>query len=334
MEATLNPGPDHDRRAVIAGLCAVTAGWGGQTAAQEPEAPSGPPQIRLLSNLFTRVGAAVTLNNQGPFSFVIDTGAGSTAVADTVAEQLGLPARAPLLVHGIASATLTPSVEVERLAIGGFGFHDLRCPVLPRAHLAADGLLGLDVLDRFRLSFDVVRQTADLSLRGVRVVMGGDADTGSRLTRLTTRSVRGRYGQMILTQTEVDGQRVDSFIDSGAQYSIGNLALRQAIGARRPDRRLQTRPVPVYSVTGQRVLAELGLVQELRLGGSRLGVTPLLFADLHVFETLGLADRPALLIGADLLSRFRLVTLDFPNNRVSLRGLRRQSTRPLDLPNG
>jgi hypothetical protein len=71
-------------------------------------------------------------------------------------------------------------------------------------------------------------------------------------------------------------------------------------------------------------------VEDLRLGGARLGPTPLLFADLHCFSTLELADRPALLIGADLLGRFRRVILDFPQGTVTFEGLRRQTTRTIE----
>ena len=54
-----------------------------------------------------------------------------------------------------------------------------------------------------------------------------------------------------------------------------------------------------------------------------LGTTPLLFADLHAFRVLDLADRPALLMGADLLTRFRQVGLDYGRNRMIFSGLRR-----------
>ena len=58
----------------------------------------------------------------------------------------------------------------------------------------------------------------------------------------------------------------------------------------------------------------------------------MLFADLHCFETLGLSGRPALLIGADLLGRFREVTLDFPGNTVVFEGLRRRTGNRLEIP--
>jgi hypothetical protein len=62
-------------------------------------------------------------------------------------------------------------------------------------------------------------------------------------------------------------------------------------------------------------------VRRLELGGRDLGETPLLFADLHAFAALGLTDGPALLIGADLLQRFRTVVLDFGSGSLSLRGV-------------
>jgi predicted aspartyl protease len=321
-----------DRRVLLAGLGALglPAGPAAAQDAVDPLVENRP--IQLLSNLFTRVGAAVTVNGIGPYTFVIDTGAGTTSIADTLADRLQLPPLQSVLVHGITEARVTRSVAINRLQLSGLGFRNLTCPVFPRDQLGADGLIGLDVLDRFRLKFNVVRRTATLNVRGVSVVMGGDMVTGSRLRREGMRSVRGRFGQMIMTQVSVEGQQTAAFIDSGAQYSIGNMALRQAASARRSDGGRLARQVPLYGVTGQSLSADLAMVDDLRFGPQRLGPTPMLFADLHCFETLGLSGRPALLIGADLLGRFREVTLDFPGNMVVFEGLRRQTTRRLEIP--
>jgi predicted aspartyl protease len=330
---------DPDRRGLIAGLTAAIGMGGASPAAaqdipQEPEPGFDTGPIQLLTNLFTRVGAAVFINNRGPFTFVIDTGAGTTSIADTLADQLALPPLAPVLVHGITEARVTRSVAVNRLQLSGLGFRNLTCPVFSRDQLGADGLIGLDVLGRFRLRFDVMRRSASLTMRGVAIIMGGDVQTGSRIRRDGLRAVTGRFGQMMLTQVTVDGQPTVAFIDSGAQYSIGNLALQRAIAARRRDGGRLSRTVPIYGVTGQSLSAELARVDDLRLGATRLGATPMLFADLHCFQTLGLGDRPALLIGADLLGRFREVTLDFPADTVTFTGLRRPTTRTLELPAG
>ncbi|MDP1777268.1 MAG: retropepsin-like aspartic protease, partial [Brevundimonas sp.] len=177
-----------DRRGLIAGLTAavgVGAGWpaAAQDTPQDAE-PEGEAQpIQLLTNLFTRVGAAVFINNRGPFTFVIDTGAGATSIADSLADQLALPPLQPVLVHGITEARVTRSVAVSRLQLSGLGFRNLTCPVFERDQLGADGLIGLDVLGRFKLRFDVVRRAASLTMRGVAIVMGGDMQTGSRIRR-------------------------------------------------------------------------------------------------------------------------------------------------------
>lgn len=321
-----------DRRVLLAGLGAMGLPVG-PAAAQDPVAPLVEDRpIQLLSNLFTRVGAAVSINGHGPFTFVIDTGAGTTSIADTLADRLQLRPLPPVLVHGITEARMTRSVAIERLQLSGLGFRNLACPVFPRDQLGADGLIGLDVLDRFRLKFNVARRTASLNVRGVSILMGGDLVTGSRLRREGMRAGRGRFGQMIMTQITVEGQPTAAFIDSGAQYSIGNMALRQAAAARRRDGGRLARQVPLYGVTGQSLSADLAMVDDLRFGPQRLGPTPMLFADLHCFDTLGLSGRPALLIGADLLGRFREVTLDFPGNLVVFEGLRRQTNRQLEIP--
>lgn len=323
-----------DRRSLITGLGAILAGGlgGVPLAAQEAPSEEDPQQIRLLINLFTRIGAAVTVNRNGPFTFVIDTGAGRTSIADRLADRLKLEPRPPVMVHGITEARITRSVAISRLQLGGLGFRDLTCPVFPHDQLGADGLIGLDVLGRFRLRFDVARRSASLTVRGASIVIGGDSQTGTRIPRDSLRATTGRFGQLMLTQVLADGQPTIAFIDSGAQYSIGNLALRQAISVQRRDGGRLGRAIPVYGVTGQSLSAELAQVDDLRLGTHRLGATPLLFADLHSFRILDLADRPALLIGADLLGRFREVTLDFPGDSVTFSGLRRPSARTPALP--
>ena len=325
--------PVMDRRALLLG--AGTSLLAGGVAAQVPAEVTHDPSltdIQLTRNLFTRVSADVMINGQGPFSFVIDTGSVSTAIADTVARQLALPPRAPLIVHGIASAAVTPSVGVDRLNLRGLRKRALQCPVFSREQMGADGLIGLDVLDRFRLSFDTQRRAATLARVGMRISTGGVDTLGSRLPRNTVRSVRGRFGQLIMTNLQISGQTVSAFVDSGAQYSIGNQALRRVIETRRSSGLHSTKSVSVFGVTGQSIQADVARVDDLRIGHHRLGPATLLFADLYCFDTLALSGRPALLIGADLLGRFQHVAINFAGNAVTFDGVRPPSMHPLDGP--
>ena len=295
------------------GLTGLLAG--GPAFAQEPE----PGEPRLLANLLTRMALRVTINGRRGALFVLDTGAGRTCISEDLARAWALPPRAPVLVHGLTAAQQAPTVHINRLSIGGRRIPDLEAPVFPRSVLAADGLIGLDVLGRFRLDLNVSARRVQMTPSGPDVLATGLA--GHRATRLPTQerpARHGRFGTLILTGF-VEGRAVDVFVDTGAQYSIGNLALLRSVGGDPAG----LERITVYGVTGQVLAAASGHVRDMRLGTQRLGPTSLLFADLHAFQVLELIERPALLIGADLLYRFREVTLDFGRSRMAFRGLRR-----------
>ena len=296
------------------GLAGLLVGGAGVASAQEP--PEAEP--RLLANLLTRMALRVAVNGRRGAVFVLDTGAGRTVISEDLAQAWNLPPGPPVLVHGLTAAQMAPSVLIERFGVGGRRIRDLQAPVFPRAVLAADGLMGLDVLGRFRLDLNIATRRVRLTPSGPDVMAVGSA--GYRATRLPTQerpARHGRFGALILRGV-AEGREIDVFVDTGAQYSIGNMALLDAVGGDPAG----LERVTVYGVTGQLLAAASGHVRDLRLGTQRLGPTPLLFADLHAFEVLELIERPALLIGADLLYRFREVSLDFGRSRMAFRGLR------------
>ena len=61
------------------------------------------------------MSAPVMVNGQGPFDFVVDTGANRSIIATELAEQLGLPAGNPTRVHGInAERPPAPAMAAPR----------------------------------------------------------------------------------------------------------------------------------------------------------------------------------------------------------------------------
>ncbi|WBT06774.1 aspartyl protease family protein [Brevundimonas vesicularis] len=293
-------------------------------SAQSTPSPA-PGDIRLMQNLMTRMGVQVRLNDGPPEVFVIDTGAERSAVSVELAQALALPPGRPVVVHGVTAAETTPTVTVARIEIGHRRFSDLNLPVFPRDALSADGLLGLDLLSRFRLTLDMLSRRAALALSGSPgLALTRDTEIGSvRQQEVVVAGRRGRSAQLILTHVEVNGIPTAAFIDSGAQYSIGNLALMRAADIRPAVD--PARPVRMVGIVGGAVEVRTGAAQTLRLAERSLGPTPLLFADLHLFQIMELIDQPALLLGADVLSRFSRITLDYGRSRVAFGGLLRRA---------
>lgn len=278
-----------------------------------PDAAIPPPDARLLDNLLTRIGVEIEIGADRPV-FVIDTGAERTSVSDSLASRLHLVAGPDVIVHGITSAQRTPTVVLPRLEVLRRPFTNLAPPVFQHSLLGADGFLGLDVLSQFRLGLDFQRRRATLAPSGqTRFFSGVGTATARRIGpgRGGARSARG--GQLLLSSVRVGDAVIDAFIDSGAQYSVGNLRLADLAGPVATE-------VQLFGVVGQSLTAQQRTLPDLKIARRSFGPTPLLFADLHAFGVLGLSERPALLLGADLLTRFRRITLDYGVGRVAFDG--------------
>jgi hypothetical protein len=98
---------------------------------------------------------------------------------------------------------------------------------------------------------------------------------------------------------------------------MGNMALRQLAITRYPMTAFSH--MPIVSVTGQTMDADFADLPDLTFGGLTLQSWPVAFADLHVFRMWGLIDKPAIVIGVDVLSRFSTVCLDFRRDQVRFR---------------
>jgi hypothetical protein len=61
----------------------------------------------------------------------------------------------------------------------------------------------------------------------------------------------------------------------------------------------------------------VAVVPNMRIGGISFTRFGLAFADLHTFDVWGLSDKPALLVGMDLLRLFSQVSIDFSLREVT-----------------
>ena len=277
------------------------------------------------ADLAGRVTAPVRINGQGPFDFVVDTGANRTVVTRELAEALQLPPQGEAPVHGIAGVEPSATALIDELVVGSVVSRRLRAPTLSRARLGCDGLLGVDVMRNRRVRLDFVRRS--LTIDPSRAASGGPSAfdlrrTGSgALPQPTSREVtapaRYRFGQLIIIDADVAGRPVTAFLDSGSQSTVANLALRRLVLGDAADPKLRRYVTPLYSVTGQTAQGEVAVLPPLRVGGLTLRGMQAAFADLHVFDIWQLQSRPTVLIGVDVMKSFEAITLDFGRREVT-----------------
>ena len=119
---------------------------------------------------------------------------------------------------------------------------------------------------------------------------------------------------MILLDSNVNGMRVAIMLDTGTNFSIGNMALRNKLIAKKRAPELLT--ASLTSVTGGTLTGEVGRIKAVRMGRVNLIDVPVLFVDASPFAELGMADKPALLLGISALRLFDRVAIDFGRGKV------------------
>lgn len=249
-----------------------------------------------------RVVAAVEINGQGPFRFIVDTGANRSALATELVERLQLPVTgsATVGVHGVTGYAELPSVEVERLRVGTLELQERRLPVLPHAVLAdADGILGVEGLQEARIEIDFGSDRVTIRPSRGRRASRDFLTVPARLEKGGLLVVRGRVGEI----------RAQVIIDTGAERSIGNRRLAEAL-ARATEDAERSESIVVGATPGS-VTASAYLSPPISIGDAKLRNVMVTFGELHVFRVWDLEDEPAILVGMDVLGTLEQLVVDY-----------------------
>jgi predicted aspartyl protease len=277
-------------------------------ASVQPLPPPGPAsEIATGADRYERMTVPVTINGEGPFPFVIDTGAERTMVSTELALSLGLKSPGDAIVHAVTGRHRVPLYSIDRLSVAGDGVDFLEAPSVSRSRLGAVGLLGLDSLQNSHVVFDIGRDTMT-----VRASSAADRPARSYGNTIVITAEK-RHGRLIFTKARINGVAVRVVVDTGAQVSLGNEALRQAILRRRV---LEER-VGIISVVGDTIEGDILNVQKLTLDGLSMIGGKVIFSDAPIFAQLDLEAAPALLLGMSTFRAFQRVEIDFPKRQVS-----------------
>lgn len=251
----------------------------------------------------------VMINGKGPYHFVVDTGAERSVMADNVAAALNLPRGKSVMIDGISKRIEAQTVLLDSLSFGPFTRNQLAVPILPRASLFADGYLGLDAINGTRVTFDFHNHAVHIEQAQAPFrPTGPDAE-------LAKVRARGSEGRLRVTDCLVDSVAATAFIDTGAEVSVGNVALENALKYR--NRRLTTLgTMTLTGVTGGEVTGDIIGVSRIRLQNLFFTNGTLVIADVPDFSIWKLKQIPALLIGMDYLRQFAAVSIDYRNKEI------------------
>lgn len=252
----------------------------------------------------TRLSVEVQINGRGPYHFVVDSGADTSVVGLRIATSQQLPLGTPVTLNDMTGSDQVDRVLVESLTLGPSSVRHLQLPVLRESDVGGDGLIGIDALAQQRLMLDFERRS--IKVEDARKPLRdapGDIVIVARIRR----------GQLILTEVRANRLPLVAVIDTGAEITIGNTALRDKLMRKHPERFWTTEAI---GVTGVHIQLPVTFIDELQVGPITLENVPIAFADVPPFQLFGLSNEPALLLGTDVLQTFRRVSLDFRARKV------------------
>jgi predicted aspartyl protease len=251
-----------------------------------------------------------TINGRGPYTLLIDTGAGVTALSPAVAEQLSEGKGWTFArVTGATGKTVSVSsrIHIDTLEAGGMRLGDFDALVMDTDGFEVimggkfDGILGYPSFRNATLILDYPHQEVRVSSRP----FVAEAAAGASVLPITGRDVP-RIGFKL-------GERyVGAILDSG---SGGELALAPGSA----DIVFETKPVPAGSTLA------LGGHQVRMLGRAAADIE---FAGVTLRRPLIETDAALNLLGAEVMRNFR-VTIDAREGVVEFF---RESREPIEFP--
>jgi predicted aspartyl protease len=261
-----------------------------------------------------RVVVPVMINGRGPFRFIVDTGANHSTISPGLARSLGLqPAEVPsIILDGITGTAQVSFVTIDRLQAGDLTIESTALPVVWAPVMAgADGILGAAAITEKSLLIDFQRNRVTIS-RGVEAAL--------RANSMKVHAVRLAGGLMTL-ETRVGGVPVRAVIDTGAERTLGNLALRNALHERRTHGVLAMMTT-VYGATKDTEPGEIQIVPPIVIDSLRITDVAMVFGEFHIFKVWGMQDQPAMIIGMDVLGTVASLSIDFKNQDVYVGSIR------------
>ncbi|MFN3585004.1 retroviral-like aspartic protease family protein [Phenylobacterium sp.] len=296
---------------LTAGAAALPLGAVRAQAVEDTPGPGDDDHTELSAgeDRFTHLMAPVTINGRGPYQFLLDTGANTSCVSPRLVEELSLEPGPPAMVHTVVGVRERPSFVIDELKVGKRNRRRVRAPALPLKGPGVDGVLGIDWLRGQRLVLDFKARSIEIT--------GSRADQPEP-NRVVVVPARKRLGQLTIVGADLNGVPISALVDSGAQGSLCNKPLRDLVRASeiRKGKAAPPEYVKMESLAGEVFRGETVFLPFLKLGGLHLGNVQVSYADMHVFKIWGLEDKPALVLGMDLLMQFEQVALDFGRSTV------------------
>ena len=254
-----------------------------------------------------RIWAPVLIDGKGPYRLVLDTGANRSAITTRAAQSLGsAPLATTTLVTGFTGSAVVPTLHVSSMEVGDLLIGPTDLPVLSDVFGGAQGVLGIEGLANKRIYADFTHDRLEIARSH------GDRAKHDFIVVPLTQTDNG----LLVADVHVGTVRAKAIIDTGAQGTVGNVALRDALMRHPPKNatREEVIGVTLDVQTGDNLPAP-----DIDFGSLQVKGAHITFGDMYLFQHWKLTTEPTLTIGMDLLGSFDVLVIDYNRHELQIR---------------
>jgi len=264
-----------------------------------------------------RATVPVLLNGEGPFQFMVDTAANASVISDDLLLRLQLTSLGMIGMHTLVGREVVPTVRMNRMQSGTLDARDVRLAVGSRLAMGGlDGLLGCDLLIDGKVILNFRGAGSARIGRSAMPPRGFHAGHTPGIPLVV--AGERRFGNLLMVPAMTGRTPAVAIVDSGAEGTILNRAAARA-GAATPLMPRDGQDVRrIESPTGEVTTGQAMLLPSLGLAGFSVFNLAVAVGDFHSFRIWDLEDRPAMLIGLDVLRLFKAVHIDLRRSELSL----------------
>jgi predicted aspartyl protease len=268
-------------------------------------------KFRLAGGAQPLILLPVQVNGDGPFEFILDTGAGTSLLSSDLAKKLKIKIISTKEGQSAGGKISVSLAKVDSLAVGQAKLDDVDVGIVDLTHIGntigtkIDGDIGYNFLKHFRITIDYhdCEIRLDEPRRIQRLGRSSKAEVPMRLASLAK--------PLLLVDVHANGHGPFQFaIDTGTSTTAIAPELAQQLG-------LKSSPVGPLTTGGAQVNVTAGTLESFKVG--RAGVDDLVVVVADFFATLSQAVGAKLdgIVGYNFLRNFRVV-MDYPSEKFRL----------------
>ena len=269
-------------------------------------------KFRLAGGAQPLILLPVEVNGEGPFEFILDTGAGTSLLSTELGQKLGVEIIGKKEGQSAGGAVSVSLAKVRSLAVGSAAMTDVDVGLVDLGHVGRtvgakiDGDLGYNFLKHFRITLDYRRNEVRFD-DPKRFELAGPSTAVTEVAMRLANPAK----PLILVDVYANGRGPFQFaIDTGTSTTAITPELAKELG-------VLTSPIGPATTGGSQVAVTAGVLQSFQVGGARIHDSSVIVADFFAMLSNAVGAKLDGIVGYNFLRNYK-VALDYPNKTLSL----------------